>query len=852
MEKRFPPPHDNLESIRQALFHTQDLTTRELSRNGRDALLVYLHTLADGEKIREGILDPLLSTEDKPVMEVITSAQIKKEADLNRVNSGLLLGQVVLLLEGVQECFLIEAPSLYKPNISEPDNEKVIRGSHVGFVETLSVNLHLIRKRTENRHLTVRYLTIGKMTQTKIALVYMHNLVNPDLMKEIEKRLHSIQADTLLSPGFIEEYIEEKSFSPFPQMLNTEWPDRVMGHLMEGRVALLAEGSPTALIAPVTFNAFYQSPDDYNSRTVVASFMRVIRFISFFTAILLPAFYISVIAFHFEVIPVELVFPMKSSVETVPFTPLLEALLLELTVELIREGGIRLPSPVGQTLGIVGGLVIGESAVQAGLVSNTMVIVVALTALSSFVIPSHEMGASIRFLRFPFMFLSATFGFLGICFGLLYLLIHLAKLSPFGTPYFSPATPLRLRDMKDTLIRLPIWKLNRRPVDAEPQKLTQERYSRSGNMAENKVSITQGQFLSLILHTQFATSPLSLPYAVATPAKADGWIAVLLCGVGVQIALLLLWALNRRFPSRDLFDFLPRLLGKLPGKVVTAGYIIFFTLTGSTILILYFGIIHSWMLPTTPKWAILGLMVLAGMQLVSGNLRIMARLYLFMSGLILLLVLSVSLVYLDPYTEVNVHYVMPIGQIAGFMNLLKGAHESVFALLGFELILVVYPFVEGSATGKLKAASLANWISTLLYSFLTLTVMLALSPVEMSLIPEPLIYMLKAFTYRLVERPDLYFLSLWSILAFSSFSTYVYLASLGTARLLNRSFHRKWVIGICLAGYVLALLPQGQHVVDTWIQIVTWSSYGFILGLPLLLLLISILAGKKEERGVTP
>lgn len=298
------------------------------------------------------------------------------------------------------------------------------------------------------------------------------------MVQEVERRILSIDADSILSPGFVEEYLEGRTYSPFPQMLNTERPDRVMGNLMEGRVAIIMEGSPSALIVPVTFSAFYQSPDDYNSRPLVSSFFRLIRFSSFLAALLLPSFYIAVISFHYEVVPSALLFPMKSSVEYVPFPPLMEAFLLEVIIELIREGGIRLPSPVGQTIGIVGGLVIGQSAVQAALVSNIMIIVVAVTAISSFVVPSNEMGGSVRILRFPMMVLAGLFGFLGIMTGLLLILIHLTRLESFGTPYFSPAIPFRLKDMKDTIVRLAVWQLNERPVDAQPQRLNQERYSR--------------------------------------------------------------------------------------------------------------------------------------------------------------------------------------------------------------------------------------------------------------------------------------------------------------------------------------------------------------------------------------
>jgi spore germination protein KA len=320
----------------------------------------------------------------------------------------------------------------------------------------------------------VRYYNVGKETKTKFAIIYMEDLANPDLIKEVDKRINSISTDTMLSPGFVQEFMEDDPWSPFPQSLNTERPDRVMSHLMEGRVVLLSEGDPTALIIPVTLFAFYQSPDDFHSRWFIGSFVRMIRFASFLLAVQLPALYIALVSYHPEVLPVDLVYSIKASLDKVPYPPILEAFLMELTLELIREAGVRLPSPVGQTIGIVGGLVIGDAAVRAGLASYTMIIVVALTSISSFVVPSNEMSTSVRIIRFPLMFLSATLGFIGIVLGIMTLLIHLTKLQSFGTPYFAPVAPMRLKDLKDTFLRLPIWKMNERPHDPHPQRMKQE------------------------------------------------------------------------------------------------------------------------------------------------------------------------------------------------------------------------------------------------------------------------------------------------------------------------------------------------------------------------------------------
>nr|WP_246512293.1 spore germination protein [Polycladomyces abyssicola] len=465
---------ENLRFIQEMLFHTNDLRHRTITFQGKQMMILYLESLADTDRIEKEILFPIVREKEGDVQDVITSAHVEKQEDLRTAVDKLVQGQTVMIMEGDAVCYVMDTRSLHKRDMKEPDNERVVRGPHNGFVENLTVNLYQLRTRIENRHLVVRYYNVGKETKTKIAIVYMENLVNPDLIKEVDKRIRSISTDTILNPGYIQEFMEDDPWSPFPQSLNTERPDRAMAHLMEGRVVLLSEGDPTALIMPVTLFAFYQSPDDFHSRWWVGSFVRMIRFASFLVAFQLPAIYIAVVSFHAEVLPVDLVYTLKATLDRVPYPPILEALLMELSLELIREAGIRLPSPVGQTIGIVGGLVMGDAVVRAGLVSYTMVIVVALTAISSFVVPSNEMSTSIRILRFPMMIAASMFGFVGIVFGTMAVLIHLTKLVSFGTPYFSPVAPMRLKDMQDTILRMPIWKMNQRPHDPHPQRMKRE------------------------------------------------------------------------------------------------------------------------------------------------------------------------------------------------------------------------------------------------------------------------------------------------------------------------------------------------------------------------------------------
>lgn len=468
----------NKEFIENQLFHTSDLKWRSIRFNQLEGLIVYLESLSDVQRIQKEIIQPIEEKKQGTLDEVITSVEITEKSDLGELPRALIQGNCVLLFEGTAEVFIVGVAAVYIRNITEPLNEGVIRGAHDGFIEHLMTNLYLVRKRVENPDLVVRYYQTGKATKTKLALLYMQDLANPDLVKEVDQRIGSITMDITISSGFIAELIEDNPFSIFPQILYTERPDRTAAHLMEGRVAILTEGDPSALILPVTFFAFYQSPDDYNSRWIAGSLIRLIRLISFIIASLLPALYIAIIGFHPEILPENLILSVKSSIDKVPFPPIIEAILMQITLEVLREAGVRLPSRVGQTIGIVGGLVIGESVVRAGLVSYPMVIVVALTAISSFVAPSNEISTATRILGFPLMILAAMFGLIGITFGMLFILIHLCKLESFGTSYFAPIMPLRIKDFKDTFVRFPIWSLNQRPHDPHPKRYVQERNSR--------------------------------------------------------------------------------------------------------------------------------------------------------------------------------------------------------------------------------------------------------------------------------------------------------------------------------------------------------------------------------------
>jgi spore germination protein KA len=472
-----------LMKVKEPFSSTEDLVTHWIdfpSGNGK-AVILFINSIVDKNIIQQQILNPLYEMDN-----VLSIDSLKKEAhfefqehtDFKLSEELLLTANTLLITEDSDLFYSILTPVKTARDIMEPDNEKVIRGSHEGFIENLNVNLALIRKNLKSSKLVVKYFKKGNIASIDIAMVYMENIADPNCVKEVERRINSIEADNIILSGNIEESIEDSPFSPFPQMLSTERPDRAGANLMEGRIAIVYDNSPTVQIVPVNFFVFYQSPDDYNTRWALASSFRFIRLISFLIAISLPAIYIAVVSFHYEVIPSGLIIPIKSSLENIPYPPLLEAMLMELTIELIREAAVRLPTRIGSTIAIVGGLVIGDAIVKAGLVSNMMIIVVAITAIAAYIVPSNEMSATVRFMRFPLMFAAATIGFLGIVFGFIILFFHLCGLYSFGSPYFAPIAPLRVENLRDTFIRLPFWKLNRRPKDVRPLKEKQEFNSR--------------------------------------------------------------------------------------------------------------------------------------------------------------------------------------------------------------------------------------------------------------------------------------------------------------------------------------------------------------------------------------
>ncbi|PTM59133.1 spore germination protein [Desmospora activa] len=478
----FAEVEKNAKWLAKTLGDSSDVVTRRFTIQytpDREAIILYLDGMCNTENIDEYILSPLMLQGErvrtksnlwKMVEEsLVHIGEISKESDLKKMLVGLLNGDAILFVDGYTDGLIINAKGWPQRGVGEPRAESVVRGSREAFTETLRVNTAMIRRRLKDPSLRLTDMKAGDRTNTSITILHLDGVADPDIVNQVKQRIDEINLDGILESGYIEEMIQDVVWSPFPTIQNTERPDAVVSHLLEGKVAIIVDGTPQVLIAPAIFSQFYYSPEDYYSGYLIGTFLRLLRLLSFVIALMLPALYIAFIAFHPEMIPTQLAIAMAAGRATVPFPSIVEALVMETSVEILREASIRLPGPIGPTIGIVGALVIGDAAVTAGLVSPLMVIVVGLTTISSYANPSYNAAISVRLLRFPLMIAASILGLYGIVASLMVLLLHLLKIRSFGIPYLVPFSPLRLSDLKDTLIRIPWPWMKSRPTMFKPE-----------------------------------------------------------------------------------------------------------------------------------------------------------------------------------------------------------------------------------------------------------------------------------------------------------------------------------------------------------------------------------------------
>lgn len=477
-----PSLQANLTHLQHLLGHSSDLKLRSFTIIPwrQRAALAYIDGLANEEIINEQIMNRLTNPPSPvpppdalvaTVINVLPAAQVTATAHMPQAIEHLMSGNALLLLEGTAAAVVIGTTKLEARAIEEPQNETTARGPRDGFVEVLRTNISLLRRRNKDPNLIVQNHTVGVRSHTDVAVVYCRGVVNMRLVCEVERRLAAVKVDYISESGILEGIIEDHPYSPFPTAISTERPDKVISAVKEGRVAIMLDGTPFVLIVPATLGSFLQSGDDYYSKWLPSTVIRFSRYLAALISLILPALYISFTTFNPGFLPTPLALSIAASHLGLPLPAFLEALFMEITLELMTEAGLRLPKNIGPAVSIVGGLVIGEAAVRAGFVGPIMVIVIAFTAIASFVIPSYDFGLTLRLLRIPFMIIAAMLGTFGVAMGLLALLVHLSILESFGEPYLAPLAPRsvnHLSDLKDTLIVVPAFAKVKRPTFLEP------------------------------------------------------------------------------------------------------------------------------------------------------------------------------------------------------------------------------------------------------------------------------------------------------------------------------------------------------------------------------------------------
>lgn len=470
---------DNINTINKILENNFDLVARNITlgkKSCRAAAIFYIDNLIDSAHIDNDIIRPLivdayssgfdsadLIIDQLNCGNLITRGQIKTCNNMKVFMDGLLSGDACLLISGTETAFVISVKGNEIRSISQAQIEPVIRGPKDSFVETLGVNIGLIRARIPNPNLSFEAVEIGTQTHTKVCISYLRGVCPSSRIAEVRSRIKGINIDGILESGYLEEFIQDNPFSIFPQIRNTERPDVVSAALLEGRVAIITDNTPIVLIAPGEFFSLLQSAEDYYNRYIFSTFIRILRFLALLIAAFLPAFYIAVTNYHREMVPTELLMSIASARTGVPFPTVIEALVMNFAFELLYEAGVRLPKNLGQTISIVGALIIGQAAVQAKIVSPLMVIIISLTGIATFCIPQYNVVLPIRIIRFIFMILASTLGLFGMMIGILYLLLHLSSLRSFGVAYLAPLSPLDIGGTKDTVIRSPWWAFIKRP-----------------------------------------------------------------------------------------------------------------------------------------------------------------------------------------------------------------------------------------------------------------------------------------------------------------------------------------------------------------------------------------------------
>ncbi|XEC97430.1 spore germination protein [Paenibacillus tarimensis] len=478
--KRLNTDFKHIDQLMHLIKQSSDFKTVHLCIAGQQVSLSYFKTLIDEKLLQSNVILPLqnraLLSEFRKLEDIkewIPIDDVEITDQVKDIQAKLFKGYAIAELDQQDpKRALINVASnegLRKNNDTE--NEFSVVGPKIGFVEDLDTNIRLLRAQINIPNLIVKEITMGSTSKTRVAIIYIEGVTNEQIVQTAEQRLKQIDYDILWDTSVLDQFISDNSFTPFPLFLTTERRDRVTYALISGQVAIISDGSPYFVTAPSTLFDFFISPEDYYLPWILGSFFRLIRLFGVIFSLIATSMYIAITTFHYEVIPRDLLEPLILSRKNVPFPPLLEVLFLEITIEFLREAGARLPTKIGQTLGIVGGIIIGQATVEAGLTSNILVIIVAFSALASFATPIYKMSSTIRFLRFPMIIMTAIWGGIGMFIGIGFLLVHITRLTSLGTPYTVPIFPLRVQDLTDSFTRPSFQLLNHRLRYLRPHSL---------------------------------------------------------------------------------------------------------------------------------------------------------------------------------------------------------------------------------------------------------------------------------------------------------------------------------------------------------------------------------------------
>lgn len=467
---------ENESYLKELFTDCSDVVIRPFQSDpGVRALALMVDGLVNSTLVQRSLEMLMTYWQDEPddvegLMErVIPAAQIVLVDNYEEMLAGVLSGDTALLLEGNDKAILVQLRGPNVRSISKPSTEEIVRGPQEGFIENIRTNTSLVRRRIKTPNLKMKPLQLGRQTRTNIAVAYVEGIVDPLLVPEVLKRLQRIDVDAIFETGQLEEYIQDSAFSPFPQVQISERPDAVSAALMNGRIAIFVDGTPMVMIVPTVFVNFLLTVEDHYERFQFSTFLRWLRYSFLVLSMFVPSWFVAATTFHPEMIPTSILLSICAAREQIPFPAVIEVLIMEIIFEALREAGIRLPKQIGSALSILGALIIGQAAVEAGIVSAPVVIVVSITGIASFTLPQYNGAVALRLLRFPLIILGSIFGIYGIMLGAMVLIGHMANLRSFGIPYLSPIAPASTGDVGMTLIRMPHWASVRRPSYLHPQ-----------------------------------------------------------------------------------------------------------------------------------------------------------------------------------------------------------------------------------------------------------------------------------------------------------------------------------------------------------------------------------------------